>query len=186
MLTTAAAERAQHLLTPALLNHSFRTYAFGSALGDLEGLAVDAELLFTAALLHDTGLPTRDRDVDFTRNSARTAQEVAAQVGLSKAATETICTAITLHHSPGVTPAHGPVAYLLSAGAAVDVLGLRSWQLPPDILASVVEQHPRLGFKQEFSAAFRDEAARVPRGRAQFLRRYGAFDLAVRIAPFCG
>jgi hypothetical protein len=36
------------------------------------------------------------------------------------------------------------------------------------------------------SYAFCDEAARVPRGRAKFLRRYGAFDLAIRLAPFRG
>jgi hypothetical protein len=30
------------------------------------------------------------------------------------------------------------------------------------------------------------EAARVPRGRLQFLRRYGAFDLAIKRAPFRG
>src|SRR3954469_8353201 len=29
-LTRAAAERAQQLLSPALLNHSYRTYAFGA------------------------------------------------------------------------------------------------------------------------------------------------------------
>jgi hypothetical protein len=184
VLTRAAVEQAQRRLTPALLNHSYRTFAFGAALGALEGLAVDTELLFAAALLHDTGLPTSDRNVDFTRDSARIARDVAEDVGLSSAATETMRTAITLHHSPRVTPAHGPVAYLLSAGAGVDVVGLRSWQLPPDLLAAVVEQHPRLGFKREFAAAFRTEAARVPRGRAQFLRRYGAFDLAIRVAPF--
>jgi hypothetical protein len=78
------------------------------------------------------------------------------------------------------------VAYLLAAGAGVDVAGLRSWQLPPDLLAAVAERHPRLGFKDEFAAAFRTEAARVPRGRAQFLRRYGAFDLAIKLAPFRG
>ena len=185
-LTRAAVAQAQRLLSPALLNHSYRTFAFGAALGELEGLAVDAELLFAAALLHDTGLPTSDKNVDFTRNSARIARDVAAEVGLSAAATETMRTAITLHHSPRVTPAHGSVAYLLSAGAGVDVVGMRSWQLPPDVLASVLEQHPRLGFKGEFTAAFRTEAARVPRGRAQFLRRYGAFDLAIKLAPFDG
>ena len=93
-------------------------------------------------------------------------------------------TAITLHHSPRVTLAHGPVPYLLAAGAGLDVVGMRSWQLPQRVLASVVEQHPRLGFKREFATAFRAEAARVPRGRAQFLRSYGAFDLAIRLAPF--
>jgi hypothetical protein len=185
-LTRAAVEQAQRRLSPALLNHSYRTFAFGAALGALEGLTVDRELLFAAALLHDTGLPTSERNVDFTRTSARIARDVADEMGLSSAATETMRTAITLHYSPGVQLAHGPVAHLLSAGAGLDVVGLRSWQLPRDVLTSVVEQHPRLGFKREFAAAFRAEAARVPRGRAQFLRRYGAFDLAIRLAPFHG
>jgi hypothetical protein len=185
-LARAAVEQAQRRLSPALLNHSYRTFAFGAALGALEELSVDAELLFAAALLHDTGLPTSDQNVDFTRGSARVARDVAEEVDLSSAATETMRTAITLHLNPNVPPARGPVAYLLSAGAGVDVVGLRSWQLPPDLLAAVVEEHPRLGFKGEFTAACRTEAARVPRGRVQFLRRYGAFDLAIRLAPFRG
>jgi HD domain len=183
-LTRAAVEQAQRLLTPALLNHSYRTFAFGAALGALEGLTVDAELLFAAALLHDTGLPTSERNVDFTWKSARIARDVAEEVGLSSAATEAMRTAITLHHSPGVTLAHGPVAYLLSAGAGLDVVGLRYWQLPPRVLALVLEQHPRLGFKREFAAAFRAEAARVQRGRAKFLHSYGGFDLAIKLSPF--
>jgi hypothetical protein len=185
-LTRAALEQAQRRLSPALLGHSHRSFAFGAALGVLEGLTVNAELLFAAAMLHDTGLPTSDRNVDFTRGSARIARDVAEKVGLSSAATDTLRTAITLHHSPRVTLAHGPVAFLLAAGAGVDVVGLRSWQLPSDLLAAVVEQHPRLGFKREFTAACRTEAARVPRGRVQFLRRYGAFDVAIRLAPFRG
>jgi hypothetical protein len=185
-LTRAAVEQAQRRLSPALLNHSYRTFAFGAALGALEGLTVDTELLFAAAMLHDTGLPTSDQNVDFTRTSARIARDIAEDVGLSSAATETMRTAITLHCSPNVPLARGPVAYLLTAGAGVDVAGLRSWQLPPDLLAAVVDQHPRLGFKGEFSSAFRTEAARVPRGRVQFLRRYGAFDLAIKFAPFRG
>jgi hypothetical protein len=185
-LTRAAVEQAQRRLSPALLNHSYRTFAFGAALGVLEGLTVDAELLFAAALLHDTGLPTSDQNVDFTRGSALIARDVAEEVYLPSAATETMRSAITLHISPKVPLARGPVAYLLAAGAGVDVVGVRSWQLPPDLLDSVVEQHPRLGFKGEFTAACRTEAARVPRGRMQFLRRYGAFDLAINLAPFRG
>jgi hypothetical protein len=186
VLTRAAEDLARRQLSPALLNHSYRTYAFGAALGELENLDVDRELLFAAALLHDVGLPTTVDDVDFTRASARAAGEVAEQVGLSTGATDILQTAITLHHSPGVTLAHGQVAYLLAAGAGLDVVGLRSWQLPPDVLTAVLAAHPRAGFKREFSAAFRTEATRVPRGRAAFLRRYGAFDLAIKAAPFRG
>ena len=186
VLTRAAEDVATRRLSPALLGHSYRTYAFGAALGELENLDVDRDVLFAAALLHDVGLPTRAPQVDFTLASARAARDVAEQVGLSTAATEILRTAITLHHSPGVTLEHGPVAYLLSAGAGLDVVGLRSWELSPDLLAEVVEAYPRAGFKREFSAAFRTEAARVPHGRAAFLRRYGAFDLAIKAAPFRG
>jgi hypothetical protein len=114
------------------------------------------------------------------------ARDVAEDVGLSSAATETMRTAITLHLGANVPLAWGPEAYLLAAGAGVDAVGLRSWRLPPDLLAAVVEQPPRLGFKGECTAACRTEAARVSRGRVQFLRRYGAFDLAIRLAPFRG
>lgn len=183
-LTRAAEALARRRLSPALLNHSYRTYAFGAALGALENLDVDRELLYAAALLHDVGLATPVPQVDFTRVSARVARDLAEEVGLSTAATDTMRTAITLHHSPGVTLAHGAVAYLLSAGAGLDVIGLRSWQLPPDVLAAVTSTYPRLGFKREFTAAFRAEAAQVPAGRAAFLRRYGAFDLAIKVAPF--
>jgi hypothetical protein len=93
-------------------------------------------------------------------------------------------TAITMHYSPGVTVDAGPVAYLLAAGAAVDVVGLRSWELPPATIAEVVRTHPRADFKTVFTEAFRQEAARVPEGRARVLQRYGAFAAAIRFAPF--
>jgi hypothetical protein len=169
-----------------MLNHSYRTYAFGTALGQLHNLDVDRDLLYAAAMLHDIGLSTPVPQVDFTWASARVARDLAEQVGLSSTATDTLLTAITLHHSPGVTLAHGPVPYLLSAGAGLDVVGLWSWKVPPGLLAEVTSTYPRLGFKRQFTAAFRIEAAHVPAGRAAFLRRYGAFDLAVKLAPFRG
>jgi hypothetical protein len=185
-LAWAAESLARHRLTPALLNHSYRTFAFGTALGRLSRLDVDRDLLFAAAMLHDLGLTSPTPCVDFTMVGVRAARDLAEQVGLSSPATDTLLSAITLHHSPGVTLAFGPVAHLLSAGAALDVVGLRSWTVPPHVLSVVTSAYPRLGFKREFIAAFRTEAAHVPAGRAAFLRRYGAFDLAIRLAPFHG
>lgn len=183
-LTRAAAEAALRQLPPALLNHSHRTFVFGVALGELERIEVDTELLYAAAMLHDTGLVLPNGSEDFTLASARLAGEVAEQVGLSTAATETLQTAITMHHSPRVTRAAGAVAYLLSGGAGVDVVGLRSWELPPAILAQVVSEHGRVGFKSYFTKAWKQEAARVPLGRARLLNRFGAFTAAIRLAPF--
>jgi hypothetical protein len=184
VLTRAAEEHARRVLSVPLLNHSYRTWAFGRALGELEGIDVDAELLFAGALLHDTGLVNPIGTADFTLTSARRAQEVAEQVGLSSVATDTLMTAITMHYSPGVTADAGPVAYLLAAGAAVDVVGLRSWELPTATITEAVRQHPRAGFKTAFTEAFRHEAARVPEGRARVLHRYGAFAAAIKFAPF--
>lgn len=183
-LTRAARKAAEGVLPPTLLHHSYRVYRFGRALGELDGLRVDAELLFAAAMLHDTGLVNPPDGSDFTLSSLRVAREVADQVGLSTAATEVVQTAITMHYSPGVTPASGPEAYLLSAGAAADVVGMRTWDLPSQTLTDAVRDFPRVGFKKAFAEAFRDEASRVPQGRAKFLNRYGAFITAIKLAPF--
>jgi hypothetical protein len=183
-LTRAAEERAHALLPAALANHSHRTYLFGRALGELEAVDVDEELLFAAAMLHDTGLVDPTGSADFTLASARIARDVGERVGLSSLASETMQTAITLHHSPGVGPDAGAVAYLLSAGAALDVVGLRSWELPGRTLDEAVALHPRRGFKQAFSAAVAQEAARVPGGRTSFLHRFGGLGAAIRLAPF--
>jgi hypothetical protein len=184
VLTRVAEERARSVMPAALVNHSYRSYMFGRALGELEGLEVDDELLFAAAMLHDTGLVKPTGNADFTLASARVAREVAEQVGLSSAASTTMQSAITLHHTPGVTVAAGPVAYLLAAGAGVDVVGVRSWEVPSAVLTHAVSAHPRENFKEAFAAAFGEEAARVPLGRTRFLHRYGAFAAAIRFAPF--
>jgi hypothetical protein len=183
-LTRAAQEAAVRILPTTLLNHGHRTYLFGRALGELERLEVDPELLFAAALLHDTGLVLARGHDDFTLASTRVARGVAEEVGLSTAATETLETAITMHHNPRVPRTAGPVAYLVAAGAGVDVVGLRSWHLPPRLVADAVRDHPRSGFKAWFTRAWADEAARVAQGRAHLLRRYGAFTAAIALAPF--
>jgi hypothetical protein len=141
-LTRSATDAATRVLPPALLNHGYRTYRFGRALGELEKIDVDAELLFAAALLHDTGLVVASGRDDFTLTSARVARDVAEQARLSTTATETLQSAITMHHSPRVTLAAGPVPYLLSAGAGVDVIGMRCWDLSPALVADAVRDRP--------------------------------------------
>jgi len=146
----------------------------------LEGIDVDSELLFAAAILHDTGLSAPAPGVDFTVTSARIALEVAETVGLSSAATETMRTAITLHHSPGVTLDDGPEAYLLSAAAAVDVIGLGRWKLPDALVASVLAERPRLGFKEEFRTRWAAHNVRIHHNGAKQFRHpvVGALDLS--------
>ncbi|MEU8223550.1 HD domain-containing protein [Kribbella sp. NPDC048915] len=185
-LAREAEAAVQDLLTPALLNHSRRAYAWGAALAALDDIEYDRELLYLAALFHDTGLPSQVPSVDFTVRSAELARDFSDRHQVPAVQRELVTNAIALHHTPGVTLDFGPEAFLLSAGAAVDVFGLRSDQLPDGVRRTVVQDYPRTDFKREFSALLRTEAHQVPHGRAWYLHHYALSTLTIRLAPFHG
>jgi hypothetical protein len=177
---------AQDLLTPALRNHSSRAYTWGAAIAALRGITFDRELLYLAAMFHDTGLPSPVPGVDFTVRSAAVAREFTDSHHVPADSRELVANAIAMHHTPGVGLDAGAEAYLLSAGASVDVFGLHSGQIPDAVRRSVIQDHPRLGFKREFAGLLRAEAKQVPRGRAWYLHRFALSDVSIRLAPFRG
>ena len=177
---------AQDLLTPALLNHSRRIYAWGATIAAIQRITFDRELLYVAAMFHDTGIPSPIPHVDFTVRSAALAREFTDSHHVPEDDRELVANAIAMHHTPGVGIEAGEEAYLMSAGAAVDVFGLRSNEVPDAIRKSVVQEFPRLGFKREFAGLLRAEARQVPRGRAWYLNRFAVSDVSIRLAPFRG
>lgn len=181
-----AEEAARDLLSPALLNHSRRAFAWGATIAALQHVTYDRELLYIASMLHDSGLPSPVPHVDFTVLSAQIAREFLDRRGVSADRQELVANAIAMHHTPEVGRQFGGEAFLLSAGAGIDVFGLRADEVPDAIRTSVVQEFPRLGFKREFSGLWRDEARRVPHGRAWFLHRFAMTDLTMRLAPFRG
>src|SRR6478609_9868663 len=121
---------AQDLLTPVLRNHSSRAYTWGAAIAALHGITFDHELLYLAAMFHDTGIPSPVPHVDFTVHSAALAREFIDARGIPANDRELVANAIALHNTPGVSIESGAEAFLLSAGAALDVFGLRSNTVP--------------------------------------------------------
>jgi hypothetical protein len=186
LLAREAESAAQESLTPALLNHSRRAYTWGAAIAALDGIEFDRELLYLAAMFHDTGLPSRVPDVDFTVRSAAVARDFTDRHGVSEMRRELMTNAIALHHTPGVGVDSGAEAFLLSAGAGLDVFGLRAHRVPDAVRKTVVQDYPRFGFKQEFARLLRAEAKQVPHGRAWYLHRFALSDLTIRLAPFRG
>src|SRR3954453_10160145 len=177
---------AHDLLTPALLNHSSRAYWGCGAIAALHGIAFDRELLYLAAMFHDTGIPSPVPEVDFTVRSAAVAPAFTASHHVPADQRELVANAIAMHSTPGVGLEAGAEAYLLSAGASVDVFGLRADEIPDAVRRDIVGQYPRLGFKREFAGLLRAEAKQVPRGRAWYLHRFAVSDLSIRFAPFRG
>jgi hypothetical protein len=185
-LAREAEAGAKDLLSPAVLNHSYRAFAWGCALAAVDAITFDRELFYLASLFHDTGIPSPVPQVDFTVHSAAVARQFLDARKVPVADQEVVTNAIALHHTPGVGLDFGPEAFLLSAGAAVDVFGLRSNHVPDAIRAAVVQRYPRLGFKREFAGLLRTEARQVRHGRAWYLHRFAISDIAIRLAPFRG
>ena len=105
---------AQDLLTPALLNHSSRAYTWGAAIAALHGVTVDRELLYLAAMFHDTGIPSPVPDVDFTVRSAALAREFTDSHHVPADSRELVANAIAMHPRPALAsnPVPRPTSYL--------------------------------------------------------------------------
>lgn len=72
----------------------------------------------------------------------------------------------------------------VSAGAFVDVAGVRMHELRPAWVDAVLARHPRRDFRRHLLAAWRAEGDAMPAGRARWATRYAAFGRLVRSAPF--
>lgn len=179
------AEEICRELSPALANHSLRSWLFARALADIDGVTPDPEALYIAALLHDVGLTAPVPDECFTLRGAETARAVADRTGAAIEKRDTIADAICLHVSPGLTiEEHGVVAVYLAAGTSADVTGMRLWDLSQTTIANVVAAYPRQDFKADIARRWQAETDAVPEGRAALLTNKAGIISAIHRAPF--
>jgi hypothetical protein len=183
-LARDAEQEAHDVLSPHVLEHSYRTYLFGLTLAAIDGKRVDEELGYVSSLLHDLQLehPTPGRC--FAVVGGERAERFALDHGADPQRAATIGAAIAGHITPGASDDVSDPAGFVSGGAFVDVAGVRLEQMDPAFVAQLLERHPRLEFKRHLLKAWADERKAVPKGRAQWLTRYAAFPLLVRMAPF--
>lgn len=175
-----AAREAERLveatLSPVWANHSRRSYLWGLALGRHQGLEFDEEALYVAALLHDVALadPAAADGRCFSLPAAEIAGRLARDVGWDPSRQRLVADAITRHLNLWVSPKVAPEAYLLYAGAKLDVVGFRYWDVSPRFVDAVLERYPRLRFKDEFRPTVRARAAAAPTSRPGIYQRLGA------------
>ncbi len=174
---------------PFLLNHSLRCYLWGRLLASANGHKLDEELFYVACLLHDLGLTEKyghpEPDVHcFTLLSAGPARNLAGKEGWVRERQDALVEAITLHLNVSVGLEHGVEAHLLNASTALDVTGLRLWELPRERVNEVHAIHPRLGLKTKIGERWSYETELRPDSRARFLSRYLQFNGRIKAAPF--
>lgn len=161
---------------PAIVAHSYRTWAFGHALAALDGEALDPEQFWCAALLHDAGIAKPVPGEDFTLRSAEAAIACAGRHGHDG---EPIADAITVHATPGIEPAtDGALGTYVQAGAMLDLGGLRLWDVSERLVDQVAARHPL----RNLIPYVNDEARAVPHGRFALLRRCGLV-VMMRVSP---
>jgi hypothetical protein len=163
-LATEATELIRDTTTPLIFNHSRRVFLFGSLQARKLGIEPDPELLYVAALFHDTGLvsPYKSDDQRFELDSADQARAFLLNHGFSTADADTVWTAIALHTTPEVPYKMAPEIAATTAGVETDVLGLRLDNLTASELDGVTAAHPRPDFKRQILQAFTDGFAHRP------------------------
>ena len=159
---TAAVDEAtrfiQETTSPLIYHHSRRVFLFGQLHAHRLAVAPDPELLYLAAMFHDTGLatPFSDTEQRFEVDGADHGRKFLLDRGFSTAAANTVWTAIALHTTPGIPDRMGPEIATLYLGVLTDVLGFDLDGLNADQVAEILAVHPRGDFKNGFLSAYFD------------------------------
>ncbi|GAA3436282.1 HD domain-containing protein [Kutzneria kofuensis] len=153
---TAAVAEATRLVrettSPLIYHHSRRVFFFGQIHARRLGVQPDPELLYLAAMFHDTGLATPFSDVvqRFEVDGADHGRKFLLQHGFSAAAADTVWTAIALHTTPGIPGRMGPEIAGTNLGVLTDVVGFGLDGLDTEQVSEILAAHPRGDFKNEF------------------------------------
>src|SRR6202047_3913620 len=131
--------------SPLLFHPSTRVYYFGALAGKHRDLSFDPELLYAGAMFHDMGLTPKHSSAHerFEVDGANAARDFLRSHRISQADIDTVWTAIALHTTPGIPQHMHPVVALVTAGAAMDVLGLTYPEYSEAERKAVVHAHPR-------------------------------------------
>jgi hypothetical protein len=151
-----ATRLVQETTGPLLYHHSRRVFLFGLIHARRLGVQPDPELLYLAAMFHDTGLRTPFSAVEqrFEVDGADHARAFMLDRGFSAAAADTVWTAIALHTTPGIPGRMSPEIAITNVGVLTDVLGFGLDGLEREQVDEILAAHPRGDFKKEFLRAF--------------------------------
>lgn len=188
-IAVRAAELCNQLSPLWLTHHCSRTYLWGTQLARRNVLAYDEELFYVAAMMHDLGLTPSHWGKDstaqcFAVEGARAAKHFAQEERWGEQRQDALAEAISLHLNVAVGLGQGIEAHLLQAGSSLDAIGFSYHAISDETRSQVLEQYPRLNFKQELDRCVRQQATLRPASRMALL--YQTFQFGERIirAPF--
>jgi hypothetical protein len=178
-LAVAALELVHGAESPAIANHSVRSFLFARLLAPHIGLTAgrdfDEELLFLSCVLHDAGLSTlAKRNIRFEVDGADRAAEFLSGQGVSAQKVDAVWEAIALHNSFAIAERSGALPSLTYQGVAIDFGGILG--LPASHLAAVTAEigavihgaYPRFEMTRSLIDAVADHAAADPQNAPRY------------------
>lgn len=146
-----------------LVNHCLRTYAFGTAMAHKVRQKYDPEVFFLGAIMHDLGLTEHfDTGETFEVDGARAAHDFCVAHGLDQYKADLVHEIVVHHNSIGRAHKMAPEVALVHYGAGADVAGFWLHDLNPRTLSEILNEYPRLNFKEGMSKLLKDQMARKP------------------------
>lgn len=152
---TPLVREAQAILERAapatLVAHSLRTFMYGRAYGQRQGIDHDDEDLLLAALFHDLGFCPEHRNprLPFQIVGSRALRQFLADKGTDPQRISPLVDAIDFHMQLWPRWSRGGVVGLLQVGAWMDITGLRRWGIRREARA-IEGAHPRDGIRLRF------------------------------------
>jgi len=155
-LTREATGLLHEFSTPLLFNHSHRVFFWANELGRQTREPFDAELLFVCAAFHDLGLLKKFSSADdrFEVDSANAVRQFLEHHDVPAGRIQVTWDAISLHTTTGIAAYKPLEVELLYNGVGLDVLGIGYEQFPEDLRKKIVDQYPRINFKQILQRPF--------------------------------
>ncbi|MBL1076393.1 HD domain-containing protein [Nocardia sp. 2] len=171
----AALDVATAYSSPALLNHSVRSYVWAATLAQQEQIDFDAELLYVAAALHDLGLVAvfDSHTVPFEEAGGHVAAVFAAGAGWSRDRRNRLIEIIVRHMWDEVDVAMDAEGHLLARATTIDISGRGTDLVPPGLRTEVLRAWPRLDLAEDFARCFAEQARRKPDSAAAGAVRAG-------------
>ena len=179
-LVTRALDLARTHSEPFLFNHAVRSWLFAVRLGQLQGIAHDAEVVAVGSLLHDLGLTNSFRGQKrFEIEGADAARAFAREQGLDDRRVQLIWDSVALNSTPSIGLHKEAEVALCTAGIGLDYGGPQYDQIPPDEMNSILTEFPRLDMKR----CFTDSVCGIVKAKPETTYDNFARDFGERFVP---
>jgi hypothetical protein len=178
-LVTRAMDFARSHSEPYLFNHAVRSWLFAVRLGQLQGIAHDAEVVAVGSLLHDLGLTNSFKGQKrFEIEGADAARAFAHEQGLDDRRVQLIWDSVALNSTPSIGLYKEAEVALCTAGIGVE-FGFQYDQIPPNEMKIIVSAFPRLDMKRRFA----DSVCRIVKTKPETTYDNFASDFGERFVP---